>query len=189
MNNMAVFLKNHRAKLSEPIVQVFLNQNKNREIFNNYIENPSKENKRKLDKAFKVHYQNARIKSYISKLIHFYAIDFDKRISLRSKRQLLIDHNSNREDTNIKSYNDLISSKADLTFNYFNQKQPRLRDHLTNKRLFEGLKKLTKKQEKILDLAYVYNLSNKEISKVLNESPQTISYNHKVALQKLKEFL
>ncbi|WP_243526981.1 sigma factor-like helix-turn-helix DNA-binding protein [Bacillus pseudomycoides] len=63
------------------------------------------------------------------------------------------------------------------------ENQTDLKEHITDELLYKGLNLLSEKQLKILNLYYVYQYNNKQISRILSESEQTISYNHKQALK------
>lgn len=184
------FQRQHQDKLNEPIVQYFFKKEENVKLFEKFIIDSSADNRKRLDHAFQEHFRSVKLLSYISKLIYFYSIDFDKRINKNNKRHMLIDHSSsgNSEDNQINIDN-LISSKEDSTFLNHELKQTELIDHIGNEALIEGLKVLSDKQSQILNLIYIQGYSNKEISTILKESAQTISYNHKAALSKLKVIL
>lgn len=127
----------------------------------------------------------------MSKLIHFYSMDFDKKCNRIKSRELLqIDDSTDRNLEHGPSYFERItSSKMDLTVDSYEKGQRKLKNVIENERLFEVLKKLSTKQIRILELMYIDQYSNKEIALILNESDQTISYNHKAALNKLEGFL
>ena len=57
------------------------------------------------------------------------------------------------------------------------------KSHLSDELLIKSFCKLSKKQIKILNLFYLEEYTNKEIAKILGESEQTISYNHKSAIK------
>uniref|UniRef100_UPI0021E97349 sigma-70 family RNA polymerase sigma factor n=1 Tax=Bacillus thuringiensis TaxID=1428 RepID=UPI0021E97349 len=78
---------------------------------------------------------------------------------------------------------------TDITYMQFEKKQTHLKEHITDELLYEGLSLLSKKQLEILNLYYVHQYNNKQISRILSVSEQTISYNHKKALKTLKSQL
>ncbi len=61
-----------------------------------------------------------------------------------------------------------------------------MEEYLSNKKLYIVFKKLTKKQQKILYLAYVEGLIDREIAMKLNVSRQYISKIRKIALLLLR---
>lgn len=183
------FRGQYEEKLNEPVVHYFLENAKNKELLEEYVINPSLDNKNHLDIAFQKHYRHVKLLSYISKLIYFYSIDFDKRINKNKDRYILIDHtfSGNSEDKQINIDN-LICSKEDSTYLIYELKQPTIKDHISNEILYDGLRVLSNKQLKILNLLYIRGCSNKEIAAILQESQQTISYNHRTALSKLRAY-
>lgn len=187
-NQLDVFYEKYQDKLNQPIVESFLREDKNYFLFKNAIIDPTEENKHRLDLAFKQHYKQVKMISYISKLIYFYSIDFDKKISLNNQRQLLnLDTPISTEENNTTSKLDILtSSKEDLTYLEFENIQKDIKEHISNDILFASLNLLSDKQLEILKLIYIVNYNNKEVAKLLGESEQTVSYNHKKAIKKLR---
>ncbi|BCB36019.1 DNA-directed RNA polymerase sigma-70 factor [Bacillus cereus] len=184
-NQLDVFYEKYQDKLNQPIVESFLREDKNYFLFKNAIIDPTEENKHRLDLAFKQHYKQVKMISYISKLIYFYSIDFDKKISLNNQRQLLnLDTPISTEENNTTSKLDILtSSKEDLTYLEFENIQKDIKEHISNDILFASLNLLSDKQLEILKLIYIVNYNNKEVAKLLGESEQTVSYNHKKPLK------
>lgn len=189
--SLAIFHSKYQNKLKEPILQRFLENSENYSLLLKAVEHPTTENKQLVDNAFKIHFKKIKIISYISNLIYFYSIDFDKKVSLNKNRYLLnLDKTITNEEDSHSTLLELINNDlVDLTSKQFEENQLHLKEHITNKLLYEGLNLLTEKQLKILELYYVCEYNNKQIAKILSESEQTISYNHKKALKKLKSKL
>lgn len=188
-NQLNVFYEKYQDKLNQPIVESFLREDENYVLFKNAIIDPTEKNKQRLDLVFKQHYKKVKMISYISKLIYFYSIDFDKKISLNKQRQLLnLDTPISTEENNITSKLDVLaSSKEDLTYLEFENIQEDIQEHISNEVLFASLNFLSDKQLKILKLLYIINYNNKEVAELLGESEQTVSYNHKKAIEKLRQ--
>lgn len=186
------FFLHNKKKLDDPIMKNFLQDAAHYNLLIEALNQPCKENKEKLDLAFKKHYKNAKMISYLSKLIHFFSIDIDKKVSQYRKRNILSvdceDGIKNLNKGKIYQAEPWISSDKDLTYQEFQAAQ-NLKNSISNELLFDSLKILSEKQLKILELKYSNGLTNKEIASVLKESEQTISYNHSKALKKIKEFL
>ncbi|KAB2455052.1 sigma-70 family RNA polymerase sigma factor [Bacillus sp. CH126_4D] len=155
------------------------------------MEKPTNDNKQLLDKAFKSYFKKVKIISYISNLIYFYSIGFDKKVSINNKRNILnLDKPITNEGENHTTILDLMSDDlTDITYMQFEKKQTHLKEHITDELLYEGLSLLSKKQLEILNLYYVHQYNNKQISRILSVSEQAISYNHKKALKILKSQL
>lgn len=181
----------YQKKLEEPIMRSFLSNPDNYGLFLNVIEQTTNENKQLLDKAFKVHFKKVKIISYISNLIYFYSIGFDKKVSINNSRNILnLDKSFTNEGENNTTILELMSDDlTDITYMQIEENQTDLKEHITDELLYKGLNLLSEKQLKILNLYYVYQYNNKQISRILSESEQTISYNHKQALKKLKSQL
>lgn len=193
MNNIDIdhFYSLYQEKLEDPIMRNFLKDSDNYGLFLNAMEKPTNDNKQLLDKAFKSYFKKVKIISYISNLIYFYSIGFDKKVSINNKRNILnLDKTITNEGENHTTILDLISDDlTDITYMQFEKKQTHLKEHITDELLYEGLSLLSKKQLEILNLYYVHQYNNKQISRILSVSEQTISYNHKKALKILKSQL
>lgn len=193
MNNIDIdhFYSLYQEKLEDPIMRNFLKDSNNYGLFLNAMEKPTNDNKQLLDKAFKSYFKKVKIISYISNLIYFYSIGFDKKVSINNKRNILnLDKPITNEGENHTTILDLMSDDlTDITYMQFEKKQTHLKEHITDELLYEGLSLLSKKQLEILNLYYVHQYNNKQISRILSVSEQTISYNHKKALKTLKSQL
>lgn len=190
MNNIDIdhFYSLYQEKLEDPIMRNFLKDSDNYVLFLNAMEKPTNDNKQLLDKVFKSYFKKVKIISYISNLIYFYSIGFDKKVSINKKRNILnLDKPITNEGENHTTILDLMSDDlTDITYMQFEKKQTHLKEHITDELLYEGLNLLSKKQLEILNLYYVHQYNNKQISRILSVSEQTISYNHKKALKTLK---
>lgn len=188
MNELDNFYRQNRQKMNEPIIKKFLSMEENQVLLNKAINTKEPIHADKLNQAFSKYYRKVKILNYISMLIHYYSIDFDKKNSKNVKRQALVLDISPGVDKENKSPNNaLLSSKEDLTYNACFEKNKNLQDHITDRTLYNAISKLSKKQVHILNLIYGSNYSNKEVADFLGESNQTISYNHRRALEILKE--
>lgn len=188
-NSIHKFQIKYYKKLNEPIVKCFLENPDNYALFEEAVKNPNLSNRENLDIAFKRHFRQIKIINYINKLIHYYSIDFDRKISLNKKRFLLkLDDSTEDLDKSFR-YNTLISSKTDLTDLGYERIQLDIRDHVSDTNLFKALNSLSNKQLTILNLIYIYNYKNNEAAKILKESEQVICYHHKRAITKLKEIM
>ncbi|KXI54493.1 MULTISPECIES: sigma-70 family RNA polymerase sigma factor [Bacillus cereus group] len=191
MNNKIIqdFINKHKKKMEQPIVRSFLQSKYNYNLFEEAITNPTPENKQILDQTFKSHFKKIKVIDYVSKLIHYYSIDLQKKITLNKQRNVLnLDSTVATKDGDMISKYDIITlDNEDNTYDKFIQNEDNLQSHLSDELLIKSFRKLSKKQIKILNLFYLEEYTNKEIAKILGESEQTISYNHKSAIKKLKQ--
>ncbi|OSX89539.1 hypothetical protein S2E19_04513 [Bacillus mycoides] len=191
-NQIEAYCSKYKEKMNEPIVRNFLKDEENYALFQEAIINPTEENASMLNSAFAEYYRKVKVINYISNLVYFYSIDFDKRVSLYKKRNLFALTVSHEEvDNNLNSLDALTSSEDDLTYaDYENMsKKDDLKDHIDGELLYKALDVLSDKQLKILTLMYLNDHTNKEVAEILDESVQTVSYNHNKALSKIKEFM
>jgi RNA polymerase sigma factor (sigma-70 family) len=165
-------------------VESFMTQPEHQELLKEFLTSPSPSAENRLNEAFKAHYFGIRFTSYVSSSLYFHSVNFDKKIRLHRGRQLLtLDQPlSGDEDGTFK---DMIAEPEEpLTIT-----EQSLEDVISDERLLQAYRKLTEKQKRILDLAYVKELSDTEIASLLRVSQQAVSKSHRKALAKLKEQL
>ncbi|WP_051530083.1 hypothetical protein [Anoxybacteroides tepidamans] len=73
------FKEENKDFLENSVIKSFLMEEKNKELFFRVICDPSEKNKKILDNEFKKFYFDIRFISYISTVLYFNAINFDKR--------------------------------------------------------------------------------------------------------------
>ncbi|MFF1995382.1 sigma factor-like helix-turn-helix DNA-binding protein [Bacillus mycoides] len=188
-NQIEAYCNKHKEKMDQPIVQSFLKDEKNYELFQKAILNPTNENTHQLNQAFSEFYRKIKIVNYISNLIYFYSIDFDKKVSLYKKRNVLkLDAPLNDEEAKSSVKMETFTDK-DLTYKELEYLSEDIKDVLSDDVLFEALCVLSDKQIRILNLKYINNFPSKKIAEIMWESEQTVSYNLNRALEKMKEFV
>ncbi|MCC2248968.1 sigma-70 family RNA polymerase sigma factor [Virgibacillus sp. AGTR] len=175
------FFKRNKENLKNPIIKSFLSDSKNYKLLLNYLLNTTDNNKKAVDNAFQLHYINVKKIKYISNLIYYFSVDFDKKKRRDVNRNLLVLDKRLPNDTT-STYKDLIEDKSRNIVNVFGAS---LFDHIEDKKLVKALNYLTQKQLKIVEMIYLKNLSLKEIAKLLQSTPQNISNQHRKALKKL----
>ncbi|GGJ77097.1 sigma-70 family RNA polymerase sigma factor [Virgibacillus salexigens] len=136
-----------------------------------------------VDSTFQSHYMKVKKIKYISNLIHFFSIDFDKRIRKDQYRNLLVLDKSLSNDLTT-SPRDLIIDEHNYNITFGNS----LLDHIENERLVKALKQLTYKQFRVLEMIYLENYSLKEVADLLQLTPQNISKHHRTALEKIYKY-
>lgn len=187
-NKVETYCEKYKKKMNEPIVRNFLKDKTYYNLFQSAIENPTEENISLLNQSFSNYYRKVKIINYISTLIHFYSIDFDKKVTLNKKRNVLtLDSPTVKQDYVAVKIDTGTSSQDDSTYISFENNNDNLKDHISDEKLYTALNYLSAKQLTILNLIYLYGYSNKKVAETINVSEQTVSYNHKTALQKLKK--
>ncbi|USG64970.1 sigma-70 family RNA polymerase sigma factor [Brevibacillus ruminantium] len=164
-----------------PIVKAFVKKRKNRNLIYSFLTNPSQETEVALDKAFRDFYFNARFLSYISKTLHFHAINFDKRV----RKQQCLSLNQTVEHAGSVELIELIPDPRSVCA--FERAQgEQIESHLDNLHLAQAVSQLSMKQKQILFMYYVKGYNDSEIAKVLGVSQQAVSKMHKKCLLFLK---
>lgn len=160
------------------ILNGFLDSNENRLLYNEYIENPSKANKVKLDKQFQKYFYLIRCISYFIKVIHFESKHFDKK---QRKRNELFQLTLDKTDENGHRVVELLSE--DNINEYLGY---RLEDLVEDPNLYSSIQSLTDRQKTLLNLIFIERMKDTEIAKLLGVSQQAITKSKKRVLTKLR---
>ncbi|KMY28290.1 general stress protein [Lysinibacillus xylanilyticus] len=181
------FFYRNNEQVNNPIIKSFLSDSQNLYLVQKAILYPTDINKKLVDESFQSHYINVRKTKYVSNLIYFFSLDFDKkRRRLQNRSLLILDKGLSEKDgkTAIEGIED-ASNETELD----NIVGEGLLDNIEDEQLLKSLQKLTVKQLQILEMIYVKELSIKEIAQTLQTTPQNISNLHRKALNKLNNTL
>ncbi|WP_028307033.1 sigma-70 family RNA polymerase sigma factor [Desulfitibacter alkalitolerans] len=141
-----------------------------------------KENQKKLNQLFQEFYFEYAFVGYLSKVLFYEAINFDKKIRIHNeKNQLILDKTINNLSKTSFLEQLTKNNNVEYIINFDS-----FMDNLSEKQLFLAFKKLTKHQQRILYLAYGLSLKDLEISKVLNVSQQAVSKTRNIGLKNLR---
>ncbi len=166
------------------LIEQFLSIPEYAELFHSYRNSPTKKQKEKLDIVFKQYYKQIRAISYLNKYIYFASIKSDKKIRKHQERYQLIFDKPSDEEGNTTIGELLINEYS--VFYYNEIPSEKLEDYFQNPIISNSIKRLTKKQKKILYLSYVKSLKDIEIAKHLRVSQQAITKTRNIALQKIR---
>ncbi|KOP78113.1 general stress protein [Lysinibacillus sp. FJAT-14745] len=180
------FYRNNK-QVNNPIIKSFLSDSKNLYLVQKAILYPTDRNKKLVDESFQSHYKNVRKIKYVSNLIYFFSLDFDKKRRRLQNRTLLILDKGLSEEGGTTAKEQIEDASNEKEFE--NIVGERLLDNIEDEQLLKSLQKLTVKQLQILEMIYVKELSIKEIAQILQTTPQNISNLHRKALNKLNNTL
>ncbi|MCM3324808.1 RNA polymerase subunit sigma-70 [Cytobacillus kochii] len=179
-DKVQLYLNNKERAYSHPIIKEFFLDKSNKELLDLFLNQPSEDTARLLDEKFKIFYFNAKVSKYVSKLIRFYSIDFDKRVNKqRNRYQLQKEDASDVFDTQVNHQVEELYPPTKSS----------LEEVISDEGLLKGFEILTEKQFSVLEFLYVYEFSNKEIAFLFDDTPQNISNLHKKSLKKLRNYL
>lgn len=165
-----------------PIIHSFLNISSHRQLLEQAMYYPTASNKQKLNQAFQLFFLEARFTSYIASLIHFSAINYDKKNRLyKDRHQLIMDQNENKDHP----YASIVPAETD-TYHFVERN---LQQVITEKRMYEAIQQLTDREQRILCYLYIYEMTEKEISSQLQVTQQAISKTKRLAIKKLQAYL
>ncbi len=181
------FFYRNNEQVNNPIIKSFLSDSNNLYLVQKAILYPTDHNKKLVDESFQSHYINVRKIKYVSNLIYFFSLDFDKkRRRLQNRTLLILDKGLSEEGgTTAKEQVEDASIEKELD----NIVGEGLLDNIEDEQLLKSLQKLTVRQLQILGMIYVKELSIKEIAQTLRTTPQNISNLHRKALNKLNHTL
>lgn len=183
------FKEENKDFLENSVVKSFLTEEENQKLLVQVICEPTEENKKLLDNEFKKFYFDIRFTSYISTVLYFNAINFDKRYRKMLNRQPLTVDQPIKNDSSNTSFNAmLVDAETEIQVEDI-LRSDNIEDYITNPVLYEAIQSLTEKQKEVISLAYVKGLTDTEISKVLNKSQQAVSKIHKAALRNICKFI
>ena len=180
------FLEENKSLLSNPIVRSFLQKKVNVHLLKKAIECPTKENKEKVDKAFKKDFFTIRFISYITSSMEYSTINFNKNVTTYQKRFPLILTEKEEGGERDMPLNDReaemewIVEKEDL--------RSGMEEYISDETIYSAILGLTLSQRTILTYAYLYKLSDTEIARILSTSQQYVSKTRKTALKRILTF-
>jgi RNA polymerase sigma factor (sigma-70 family) len=174
------------AGVHDRIIQNFLKDKRNDDLYQCALQHPSQENMEALDKAFKEFYLQIRFTAYVAKNLYFHSINYDKKIKKnKEKMQLTLDQSiTNGEEGTFK---DFIPADNTDPFTHVLQNVSDVEDHMTHPELYETVKQLTTNEKEVLYHYYFNELRDTDIGKLLNKSQQTVYKTRKKALEKLRK--
>jgi len=181
--HIQTFFEMNKVEMQNPIIKRFLYSQENYDLLLRTIENPSLENMKKIDYQFKKHYIKVKRIKYVNNLIYFYSRDYENRRKRISERNLLVLDDRLSSDGETTLIEQIPSDREHLPF------KRNFIDHIENPDLEAAILNLTGKQIHILEMIYFKNLTLKEISKILETSPQNVSNQHRKALRKLNKLV
>ncbi|SDK27976.1 sigma-70 family RNA polymerase sigma factor [Sediminibacillus albus] len=185
------FIEKHQEFINNNIVSSFLKEKENYHLFVQTICYPTHLNVKKLDEKFRAYYFKIRLTTFLSNTLHFNAINYDKKYkNFKMRNQLILD--SPLSDDSEYTLKDLIEDKQQdykLDEELLEGKDYSIENLVVDEKLYEAIQSLTDNQKQILNLAYVHELTDTEIAKVLDKSQQAVSKSHKKALEQLKNSL
>ncbi|MFD0736382.1 sigma-70 family RNA polymerase sigma factor [Planotetraspora mira] len=179
MNSKTKF-NNLNINFNNSIIKKFFSCNNNLNLFIEAKNNPTKETYENLNNTFKKFYLEIRVIKYISKTIYFTVINCAQKERMYSDNNLLV---LNNEEFSLNLKNSYEEDILDLIL----YKNEDLLEHIENKKLYDLINKLTKKQKIIVQLYFINQLSVNTISKKLCVSPQYIYKILKNIFKKMKD--
>ncbi|MCA0988930.1 sigma-70 family RNA polymerase sigma factor [Guptibacillus algicola] len=169
----------HGELMKNPLFRSFMEDEENWRCYVEVSEEHKKDTLQRLNKLFHMYYAEIRFIAYMSRLIHYTAINFDRKHRLNSMRYPLTLDQPVKE--NGDSWIDLVAGEPI---------QPTTKDvdqQFLSFSLFRAYKRLTAKQKEVLDLFYSEGATDTEIANDFGVSQQAVSKRRKRALKKLRD--
>lgn len=143
-----------------------------------------KELQKLLNERFKEFYFEYRFIAYVSKLLYFKAVNFDRKERKQMGIEPIILDMLVDKEHNLRLSDLIFIGESD-----FDYSPTKFDDLIVDENLYAAYKKLTTIQQEILYLAYHSLLKDTEIAKKLNITQQAVSKNRKQALNILRKSL
>lgn len=180
---LTLFQIKYDQALSHHIMQNFLRQKSNYQLFTTAVCFPTEENWERLDRAFRQFYIEIRFTRYLAKVIWRYARDFRTKDQRYAAHYLtILDQPINQEEASTTHKDQLADSRESV-----HSEEESLLNQVDDYRLQEALKQLTDKQLKVLNFYYAYHITQQEIAHQLGVSQQSISRTIDTTLHKLRK--
>lgn len=181
------YLKTNKDFFEEPIIKQFFANSSHIQLLKKSIESKDIEADKELNEKFTIFFLHYRLIKYIATLSKNYSIDFDKKVNTQKNRYLLnLDMPVNDTGATII---DLTENGDTSVVNQVITKSQKLSEEISDENLYQAFSKLTDKQKEILEMIFIYGLSNKEIASYFGNSPQNISKLNKKALTDMQKEL
>lgn len=180
-------------QFKNPLLKAFLKELDHLELYTQYCKSPNEWLKKLIDERFIQFYIRIRAIAYFSKIIYFTARHFDKERRKYEKRYALTldssnsDGNGNRGEGSNTLKEMIVDESASIRFTENLTRE--LDQYIQHPILYKAIQSLNKRQQQILYLAYVLNISDTEISKKLNVTQQAVSKSKNNALAKVRRLI
>lgn len=187
MSKFDHYLKANKKFFEEPIIKQFFANYSNVYLLKKAIEDGDMEVDRELNEKFLMFFLYYRLVKYIATLSKNYSVYFDKKVNSYKNRYLLsLDKPINSTGT---TFIDFTENKDPKVIDQVIAKRGKLSEEISDKNLYKVFLGLTSKQKKILEMIFVYNLSQKEVAFYFGNTPQNISKLKKKALTHIQHKL
>lgn len=181
------FQQSHPKFFQQPIIKSFLQDETYFELVKRAVCLPTKPNVQRVDEAFQTFYKKVKTLTYLSNLIYYNAINFDKNMQKHHNRETLTLDQPLHEENESTTHKDMLYYPAPDIVDLIAYET--MSDYVEDPQLYQAIETLTPKQKKILTHKYVHRLRNNEIAYLFHDSPQNVSKLHRKALLKLKNYL
>lgn len=173
--------------LTNELIGSFLAVSENVTLVKNFLDSPSRENRINIEKAIRNFFISIRLIKYISNLILYCEIDFQRKATRVRQRNHLI-YDKPLEGDSCISYGELLLNRSySNEFGNTNSSDPQqFKEMILDQQVYSAFMRLTPKQQKVITLVYCANKKDTEVSVLLGVTPQAITKTRVTALKKMK---
>ncbi|MED0894383.1 sigma-70 family RNA polymerase sigma factor [Aneurinibacillus migulanus] len=185
------FICKYSKSFSNPVLKNFLKEEAHLTLFIETVTSPTTEKQKALDYAFKKFYQRIRIINFLSTILYYGAIDYDKKNrKYNQKYALILDKpiGTSPEDVSVTMV-DLIASPDAEIDDLISSKSDTLEENVSQSSLIRALRTLNDREKEILNLAYLHNMSDRAIALKVGLSHQAIGKARKKSLAKIRSYI
>jgi RNA polymerase sigma factor (sigma-70 family) len=165
------------------LIRNFLQDETSALLFERALSDPTPYNQERVDYRFRAFCREIQFIAYLSTLIHYHAITYDKRIRAQNAHcPLRLD--APLDDEGSSAILDRVAASEEIDFH--SDALITLEEISEHRAFYHALRLLTDKEKQILEQVYIQNFSDTEIARKLGVSQQTVSKTRKKALAKLR---
>ncbi|GIQ71549.1 sigma-70 family RNA polymerase sigma factor [Xylanibacillus composti] len=184
-NSFILFVENNRMVFQNKIIASFFRCNTNVGLLHAMLNRRDASARKELETRFKKHFFQYRFSKYIYSTIRFGSIALDRKRSSYFKRNLLIldmpEDDRSKDDSGLRSCMRETFEVDNDPYNFQN--------YIEREWLYYAYSQLTKKQQKVIMLAYSFCLVDREIAARMRISQQAVCKIRNSALRRLRSRL
>lgn len=184
------FRQDHAALFENAVVRRFFEEPHHMRLLSDYLSLPSYENQMILEQTFQRYFFRVRFTSYMSSIIKYANMDYQRKYKKDEDRELLI------FDKPIDEEEDVTLGEFLFTLTDGGQQNEEVHSNpnefaqsLDNDELYLAFGLLTDRQKLVITLSYSSYALDKEIAATLSVSQQAITKTRILALTKLRDSL
>jgi RNA polymerase sigma factor (sigma-70 family) len=174
---------------SNPLLQRFMQIPENRDLFCNVMLRQEEADRVELERRFAEFYYEMRFLGFVRKHIHYEALHVLRKVRKQKNCESLLLNSPISEDGKGIERIETIPDPRVSVENEVIDRALDLEDLAADLQLHEALAELTERQQLVLDLLYVKQMTEQEAASVLGVSQQSVNKLKKYSLNRIRRRL